>query len=178
MATRKMVYFPDDPLTKKAAPVDTFDEDLATLADDMFDTMSVHQGVGLAAPQVGVAKRLFVFQAPDGPEVCLVNPELVEMEGREEGEEGCLSMPQLYAMVPRATRVAVRAQDIDGNPLEFEAADFVARVIQHEYDHLEGILFPERLDIISRQAILEDWAAIRERLLRGEIPEPTPRHAR
>lgn len=165
MAVLEVVYYPDSPLTEKAAPVTDFDKKLEELVKNMFETMRAYQGVGLAAPQVGVSKRIFVLHEPDGVELCLVNPEIVEMEGREEGEEGCLSMPGIYAMVPRATRIAVRAQDVHGDPVELEAVDFLARIIQHENDHLDGVLFPERLDLITRQAALEEWARAREELL-------------
>lgn len=165
MAVLEVVYFPDSPLTDKAEPVTVFDKKLEELVKNMFETMHAYQGVGLAAPQIGVSKRVFVLREPEGPEMCLVNPELIGMEGREEGEEGCLSMPGIYAMVPRATRLQVRAQDVQGDPIEFEATNFLARIIQHETDHLDGILFPERLDLITRQMALEEWARAREELL-------------
>lgn len=165
MAVLDVIYYPDAPLTEKAAPVTAFDKKLDELVRDMFETMHAYQGVGLAAPQVGVSKRVFVLREPEGPEICLINPEIAEMEGREEGEEGCLSMPGIYAMVPRATRLVVRAQDVRGETIELEAADFLARIIQHETDHLDGILFPERLDLITRQMALEEWAKAREELL-------------
>jgi len=168
MAVRKVVYYPDDPLTRKAAPVDRFDARLTTLVDDMFETMHAHEGVGLAAPQIGVSSRLFVLQEPDGEPMAFVNPELSDLEGREEGEEGCLSMPGLYAMVPRATRLRVRAMSPEGDPFELEATDFLARIIQHEYDHVDGVLFPERVDIITRQELLSEWTRLRENLLSGQ----------
>lgn len=165
MSVLDVVYYPDDPLTQKADAVTAFDKKLDALAQNMLETMRALNGVGLAAPQVGLAKRLFVLQEPEGPEMCLVNPEIIDMEGREEGEEGCLSMPGIYAMVPRATRIRVRAQDLKGEPIELEAEHFLARIIQHEADHLDGILFPERLDLITGQAALEEWARVREELL-------------
>lgn len=165
MSVLKILYFPDDPLTLKATRVETFDRVLQRLAEDLFETMHEYKGVGLAAPQIGQSRRLFVLQEPDGPEMCLVNPKILAQEGREEGEEGCLSIPEVYAQVPRATYVAVEAQDLDGNGLELEANDFLARIIQHECDHLDGILFPERLDIFTRQEKLEEWNAVRERML-------------
>lgn len=165
MSVLKVVYFPDDPLTKKARSVEIFDRALHCLAEDMLETMHEYKGVGLAAPQVGESRRLFVLQEPDGPEICFVNPRIVSQEGRAEGEEGCLSMPEVYAQVPRATYVAVEAQDLDGKKLEIEAHDFLARIIQHECDHLDGILFPERVDIFTRQEKLEEWNAVRERML-------------
>ncbi|MCH7908960.1 MAG: peptide deformylase, partial [Candidatus Hydrogenedentes bacterium] len=131
----------------------------------MLETMHAYEGVGLAAPQVGRSQRLFVLQEPDGEEMCLVNPEILGREGGEEGEEGCLSMPTIYTMVSRATRIRVQARDVRGKPLELEATDFLARIIQHEYDHLEGIMFPQRVDIITRQSLLEEWAEVRERMM-------------
>lgn len=171
MAIRKLVYFPDDPLTKVAVPVERFDAKLSALASDMLETMHHFEGVGLAAPQIGLSKRLFVMQEPGGEPMCLVNPTLSDLEGSELGEEGCLSMPRVYGQVPRATRVRVEAYDPSGEKLEFEARDFLARIIQHEYDHLEGILFPQRLDLLSRQDKLEEWARVRDEI-RSEEAAP------
>jgi peptide deformylase len=164
MARRKIVYYPDDPLTQQARPVESFGEKLQRLADDMIETMRAYEGVGLAAPQIGLSKRLFVLQEPDGEPMCFVNPEIFSMDGQAEGEEGCLSMPGIYAKVPRATRLLVRAQEPTGEEFEMEAEDFLARIIQHETDHLNGILFPERLDIITRQEKIEEWARRRAEL--------------
>lgn len=164
MALLQVVYFPDDPLTQKADPVETFDDALSQLVDNMLETMHEFKGVGLAAPQIGLKKRLFVLQEPEGPEMYFVNPRIISAEGREEGEEGCLSMPEVYAMVPRATQIAVEAQDLSGETFTVEAADFLARIIQHENDHLNGILFPERLDIFSRQEKLQEWEVVRRRM--------------
>lgn len=164
MAVLDMVLYPDDPLTKKASPVEDFGDDLAALAEDMLETMHAYQGVGLAAPQIGRAERLFVLCEPEGETMCLVNPEIVASDGREEGEEGCLSIPRIYAMVPRATHIQVRAQDTAGKPMEFEATAFLARIIQHELDHLDGIVFPDRLDIITREDVLQQWKELRAEL--------------
>ena len=168
MAARRILYFPDDPLTQRAKAVEAFGAKLERLVEDLFDTMRAHEGVGLAAPQVGVSKRVFVLREPEGEPMCFVNPEILETEGSEEDEEGCLSMPRIYAMVPRATRIRVRAQDAQGEGFDLEARDFLARIIQHETDHLDGILFPERLDIITRQEKLEEWAQVREQILAEE----------
>lgn len=165
MPVLDMVYYPDSPLTETARSVEKFDKKLSELAGNMLETMHAYQGVGLAAPQVGVSKRLFVCHEPEGEEMCLVNPVIFDAEGSEVGEEGCLSMPGLYAMVPRATSIRVEAQDLGGARIEFAAQDFLARIIQHETDHLDGILFPERLDIISRQGLYEDWNARRDELI-------------
>lgn len=164
MSLLQVVYYPDDPLTQKATPVENFDANLRQLVINMIETMHHYKGVGLAAPQIGLAQRLFVLQEPGGPEMCIINPVIKNMEGREEGEEGCLSMPEVYAMVPRATELLIEFQDLDGETLEMEVQDFLARIIQHENDHLDGILFPERLDIFTRQEKLQEWEAVRRRM--------------
>lgn len=164
MAVMNMVLYPDDPLTKKARKIEVFGPELPQLVDDMIDTMHAFQGVGLAAPQVGIARRLFVLCEPEREPICLVNPEITASDGSEKGEEGCLSLPRMYAQVPRATHIQVRAQDAQGKPMEFEATDFLARIIQHELDHLDGILFPDRLDIISREEVLGRWKDMRAEL--------------
>ena len=164
MAVLDIVLYPDAPLLKKADPIQEFGPKLARLAEDMLETMHAYQGVGLAGPQVGIDQRIFVWCEPEGEPGCIINPELSGFEGKEEREEGCLSMPQIYHAVPRATRVLVKGFDPAGNPVEFEAKDFLARIMQHEFDHLEGILFPDRLDIISREAVLQEWAEVREHL--------------
>ena len=166
MSVLNIVLYPDDPLTRKAEPFAEIGPEVARLAKDMIETMHAADGVGLAGPQVGVAKRIFVYHEPNGEPRCLVNPEILAMEGSEEGEEGCLSMPRVYSdRIPRATYVQVRGFDETGAPVELEARNFLARIIQHEYDHLEGILFPQRLDIISREAVLQEWAVVRQELL-------------
>ncbi len=164
MATLDIVLYPDDPLTRKATPYDRIDSEVADLARDMLETMFAFDGVGLAGPQVGVDKRLFVLCEPEGEPMVLVNPELTLVEGRIDGEEGCLSLPQVYATVPRAARVRVSAFDEKGAKLEFEPEGFLARIIQHEYDHLEGIVFPDRLDILSREDTLAEWQEMRRNL--------------
>jgi len=166
MSILNLTLYPDDPLKRVAEPFEEVGPEVVRLAEDMIETMYAHDGVGLAGPQVGIAKRIFVLHNPDtGDEMCLVNPQILEAEGRESGEEGCLSIPQVYAEVPRATRIRVRALDPFGNLLEFEAEDFLARIIQHEYDHLDGVVFLDRLDILTRQAKLQEWEETRARLL-------------
>jgi peptide deformylase len=165
MAIRDIVLYPDAPLREIAEPVDDVDPDISRLIEDMFETMEAYDGSGLAAPQVGVSKRICVLTHPkNGNRVCLINPEISEAEGTEQAEEGCLSFPQLYADVARAARIHVRALDARGKPLDFLADDWLARVVQHEADHLDGIVFPDRLDILSREDKLLEWRAIRENL--------------
>ncbi len=175
MSVLNVVLYPDDPLTKVADPVESFTPEIADLAASMFETMYAFDGVGLAAPQVGLAKRLFVLNEPDGAKMCLVNPEILEREGEEKGQEGCLSLPEIYLDVPRATRIVVRAQDVYGEVREFEAHDFLARIIQHELDHLDGIIFLDRVDVLTRHAMLQEWQEVRNRLLANSITGSRPR---
>lgn len=175
MSVLNVVLYPDDPLTKTSAPVESFGPGLAELAASMFETMYAFDGVGLAAPQVGLEKRLFVLQEPEGEKMCLVNPEITEREGEEFGQEGCLSLPDIYVQVPRATRIGVKAQDVYGEPLEFEAHDFLARIIQHELDHLDGVIFLDRVDVLTQNAMLQEWKGIRERLLASSATGSRPR---
>lgn len=164
MALLNLVLYPDDPLTQTAEPVEDFGPELAAFARDMFESMVAYEGCGLAAPQVGVAKRLFVLDDGEGHRMSLVNPEILDWDGSDVGEEGCLSLPDIYAPVERATRLRVRAFDPLGKKLEFDARDRLARIIQHESDHLEGVCFVDRLDILTRQDKLEEWATIRSRM--------------
>lgn len=164
MAVRNIVLYPDDPLTLNAEPYTEFGSPAQKLARDMVETMHSSDGVGLAAPQIGISQRVFVCGEPDQPEIALFNPEIVASDGREMGEEGCLSIPEVYTEVPRATYVQVKYFDAEGNPQEMEARDFLARIIQHEYDHLNGVIFLDRADILTRQSKLVEWEEIRQRL--------------
>jgi peptide deformylase len=147
----------DPVLTSGTETVTTFDKDLRKLVDDMFETMYAAPGVGLAAPQVGVSKRLFVMDcsASDGPpaKVVLINPEIVVTEGKQLGDEGCLSFPGVYFQVERSKRVVARAQNIDGEWFEIDAMDLAARCILHENDHLNGIVFINYLSPLKRDLL-------------------------
>jgi len=175
MAVLDIVLYPDAPLIEKALPFDSFGPELPQLAEDMIETMFAYDGVGLAGPQVGLNKRIFVWCEPEGEPACIVNPVLSDLRGREEGEEGCLSMPRLYHAVPRATSLQVEGFNQFGKPVAFEAKDFLARIMQHEYDHLEGILFPDRLDILTRETLLQQWKEIREQLNAEAREQGSPR---
>ena len=165
MAVLDVKLYPEDPLTQKATPFAVVGDDVQQLAADMLETMEAYDGVGLAGPQVGVAKRIFVLREPEGAPMCLINPEILERDGSEMGEEGCLSIPQIYTDVPRATRIRVKALNERGEPVEFEAHDFLARVIQHENDHLDGLVIFDRVDVLTREALLREWEDIRRQLL-------------
>ena len=145
MAIRIVREKGDPVLREHAAPVKRFDETLARLVEDMFETMYHYNGVGLAAPQIAIPKRIIVLDAGDGERQALINPKIVQAEGNEIDVEGCLSVPGVYGEVERYSQIRVSAQDVKGEFLEIEAADFLARVLQHELDHLEGVLFVDKV---------------------------------
>lgn len=130
--------------------------ELRRLVDDMFDTMDKAKGVGLAAPQIGRRERLAVVEV-DEQRLVVINPEIILKEGSVRGEEGCLSIPEVYADVDRFARVIVRAQDIDGAFYEVEGTELLGRCLQHEIDHLHGKLFTDRLSLLKRRAAMRDW---------------------
>lgn len=132
--------------------------ELRRLVDDMFDTMEAAKGVGLAAPQVGRSERLCVVDADD-MRLVVINPEIVHKEGGlVRGEEGCLSIPEIYADVDRFARITVRAQDIDGTWYEIEhAANLLGRCLQHEIDHLHGKMFTDRLSLLKKRSAMKEW---------------------
>ncbi len=152
-----IVHYPEPVLLTVGEPVapDEFGPDLEKLVEDMFETMEDSRGVGLAAPQVGVSKRLFVMDVPleDGGSErrVLVNPEIIHIEGEQVGDEGCLSFPGLYQTVKREMRVIARAQNIDGEEFEIDVEELAARCILHETDHCDGIVFLDRMTPLKRQ---------------------------
>jgi len=159
-ADREIRVIGDPVLRERAREVTEFDRGLRKLAKRMIRIMHDAPGVGLAAPQVGVLQRLLVYDVDDDPRV-LVNPVLDEFsEETEESDEGCLSVPGVTMPVPRAFGVSVRGYDVDGEPVAFRAEGFEARVIQHEFDHLEGVLIVDRTSRSARAAALR---ALRER---------------
>jgi peptide deformylase len=157
MAKLKIHTFPEPVLEKPARPVVAFDDELASLVADMIETMLEAPGAGLAAPQVGVLKRLFVvngeyFDQP-GTGIAVINPEIRSTAGKAVLNEGCLSVPGEYADVKRPARAVIDACDLDGRPRTWELDGWPARIMLHEFDHLEGILFPERLRGIKKEAL-------------------------
>ena len=146
MAIRKIVVQGDEILSKVCKPVTAFDQKLHTLLDDMADTLRQANGAGLAAPQVGILRRVVVV-SDDGEEILeLINPEIVATEGEQTGPEGCLSVPGKCGMVTRPYRVRVRAQDRNGNWFEAEGEELMARAFCHELEHLDGHLYVEHID--------------------------------
>ncbi|MHB8301801.1 MAG: peptide deformylase [Acidobacteriaceae bacterium] len=149
-----IVKFPDPILQQPAAPVTVFDDKLRQLVDDMFTSMYDAQGIGLAAPQIGISKRLTVidlsFQKKPEDKIVLINPEIVDKSGKQVEDEGCLSLPEIRDRVVRAAAVTVRAQDAFGKPVEVSGTELLSRALQHEIDHLDGILFIFRLSRLKR----------------------------
>ncbi|MET0004382.1 peptide deformylase [Candidatus Thiodiazotropha sp. LNASS1] len=155
MAILDILHFPDPRLRNKAKPVAQVDDSIRRLIDDMLETMYQAPGIGLAATQVNVAKRVVVIDLSEekNQPLCLVNPEIIEKDGEEQMEEGCLSVPGIYEMVKRANLIRVRALGRDGAAFEMEAEGLLAVCIQHELDHLEGKLFVDYLSSLKRQRI-------------------------
>ena len=144
MALRRVVVEGDDILRKKCRPVPEVTDRIKVMMEDMLETMRDSQGVGLAAPQVGLLKRMFVAEPAPGEVYFMINPELYDAEGLQESNEGCLSIPGYIGTVDRPEKIKVRAMDLDGNMKEYQFEGFPAIVMCHEYDHLNGVLFRDR----------------------------------
>lgn len=197
MAILEIVLYPEERevLTTMCEPVEEVTDEIRELVDDMIETMYHANGVGLAAPQVGVTKRVTVIDVSQRAEkgeaeseseseskteteaeaeveskvYVLINPEILEREGKIKWEEGCLSFPSLYGDVVRANSVKVRALDRDGQPYEFEAEGLLAVALQHEIDHLDGVLFTERMSRLKRRMALKEYKKIRIRMAEDEL---------
>jgi peptide deformylase len=148
----RIIFYPDPRLKKVSAPVVTFGEDLKGLAARMFELMRENRGVGLAAPQVGMNLRMFVMNHSGEPEDdrVYVNPVLTEAEGSESAEEGCLSLPGLHVDVDRSKTLRMQAQDLDGKPIDQVETGYLARIWQHEFDHLNGTLLTDRMGTVAK----------------------------
>ena len=154
MAVLNVRRYGDPVLRRRANPVDAVTPDIRRLANDMIDTMYDEVGIGLAAPQVGISLRLMVVGDDNGRTPrALVNPVIADRGGEITAEEGCLSLPGIFAPVTRSEWVRLEAQDLDGKPVAIRAKGLTARVFQHEMDHLDGVLFIDRLDAMSRDRI-------------------------
>ncbi|MBV9924039.1 MAG: peptide deformylase [Acidobacteria bacterium] len=152
MAVMEITEFPERVLKEVGAAVEEFDEGLEKLVADMFETMYAEEGVGLAAPQVGLSLRLFVMDCA-GIKLVAANPEIVSVEGEQEGEEGCLSVGKIHAPLKRAERARLRAQDVKGEWFEREAEGLAARCFLHETDHCDGTLFIDHLSPLRRDMV-------------------------
>ena len=164
-----IVKFGDPVLETPAAPVTRFDDELKKLIDDMFASMYEAHGVGLAAPQIGISKRIAVvditFKEDPGAKLVLVNPEIIKTEGKQSGSEGCLSLPEFRESVSRPKRVTVRAQDAHGNWHEHTGEDLLARAFMHETDHLHGRLYISHISALKRDLMKRK---IRKLMKQGE----------
>jgi peptide deformylase len=162
-------------------PVQEITDELRTLVADMFETMHYARGIGLAAPQVGRTERLAVIEI-EGEPLVVINPEILETSGKAKAEEGCLSIPDIYADVERPKDVVVRAMDLEGNTYEVQASELLARCLQHEIDHLDGKLFLDYLSVLKRTAALTKWKMHQDRYpgfirrTSQETPEERERH--
>ncbi|MFO7982720.1 MAG: peptide deformylase [Desulfuromonadales bacterium] len=166
MSLLRIRHYPEEVLRRKAEPVDTVDEEIRILARDMAQTMYDAPGVGLAAPQVGVSRRLVVIDcsANDEPPelITAVNPRIIEASGERAEEEGCLSVPEFYAPVSRHTWLKVRYLDLDGQEVEREVEDLLAVAFQHEIDHLDGVLFIDHLSSLKKSLFRKKYKKIME----------------
>ena len=154
----EVVKWPDPVLAKRGENVTVFDAKLKKLVEEMFDSMYAAQGIGLAAPQISISQRITVidvsFNKKPGDRIVLINPEIIEREGKQVEEEGCLSLPEIREKVSRAAKVKVKAQDVTGEWFELEGEELLARAMQHEIDHLDGVLFIDRLSRLKRDLII------------------------
>jgi peptide deformylase len=158
MAILPVVFYSYHPaLHKNAETVTVFDNELKKLVDDMIETMYAQNGIGLAAPQVGIAKRIAVIDVTreENKPFCIINPEIIESRGSELMEAGCLSIPGTYDKVPRATYVKVRAQDVTGQFFEIEGEGLLGHCLQHEIDHLHGTLYIDYLSPLKKRMLLK-----------------------
>ena len=153
MAIRKITEYPEAVLAKVGQPVEKFDEELAALCEDMYETMYAAGGVGLAAPQIGLNLRLFVMDC-NGIKLVAANPQIIETEGEQSSHEGCLSVGKVPAVVVRPMKAKLRAQDVNGEWFEREAEEYAARCFMHETDHCDGKLFIDHLPKMRREMIV------------------------
>ena len=179
MTVRTLHLLGSPALRQPAAPVAKVDDEVRLIVDDLFETMRAARGVGLAANQIGVARRVAVVDIgeEDPPPIVLINPVIVERgEEIETAEEGCLSIPEIFGDVKRNARVVVDALDRDGRKVRTEALGYKARAIQHEIDHLDGILFLDHLSAVKRSLLLSKWKKSRKGQT-GYLKEVTPEPA-
>ena len=176
MTKLAILEYPDPRLRKTAKPVITVDDAVRQLSADLLETMYAAKGIGLAATQVDVHRRVLVIDISEdrNEPLTLINPEIVHAEGRGPGEEGCLSVPDIYDKVQRATRIRVRALGLDGQPFELDAEGLLAVCIQHEMDHLEGKLFVDYLSELKRQLIRRRLEKERKQRVGSEIRASAP----
>jgi peptide deformylase len=169
MAVRPIVVYPDPVLLRATRPVENVDDEIRTLVRDMADTMYVAPGIGLAANQIGVGLRICIIDLTAGEEPdqlhVFINPEVTEADGKQVGEEGCLSFPEIMLDVQRAERVTVEALDLEGKPFSFSAEGLMSRALQHEIEHLDGQVFLRNVSSLKRELVKRQ---IRRRIKTGD----------
>lgn len=156
MAVLDIRVLGDPVLRERTVAVTTVTDDLRAFIADLFETMYAAEGIGLAAPQVGRTERIFVMDVDDNP-LAMINPEIIHRDGSERQEEGCLSIPEIFGEVDRATHIIARATGADGKPFEIELSGLAARCVQHELDHLDGKLFIDYMSLIKRKFAARKW---------------------
>jgi len=172
MANMRLSRYGSDVLRDVAQPVDEITDEIKQIAEDMLSSMYDSDGVGLAAPQVGISKRIIVVDPEplnlDSEPIALINPEIVEQSGQADADEGCLSVPDVRGEVERAAKVTVEALNLDGKKVRIEATDLLARIFQHEIDHLNGVLFIDHLSRLKKQLIKKHLKKIEQETKEGE----------
>ncbi|VTU08272.1 peptide deformylase [Actinobacillus indolicus] len=170
MAVLDVLIYPDENLAKVCQPIETVDAELNTFIDNMFDTMYEHEGIGLAAPQVNVLKRVITIdiEGDKTNQIVLINPEILESSGETGIEEGCLSIPGCRALVPRKEKLTVKALNREGQTFTLEADGLLAICIQHEIDHLNGVLFVDHISQLKRQRIKEKMLKLKKQIERAK----------
>jgi peptide deformylase len=149
-------------LRTRSDEIDTIDDEIRELIENLFETMYAAKGIGLAANQVGLTHRVAVVDSGDTPPLTLINPTIVDREGKIRAEEGCLSIPDLFGDVDRAKRIVVETTSLESERVRFEVFDMTARAVQHEIDHLDGIVFLDRLSPLRRRMLLKKWKKLRK----------------
>lgn len=162
MSVRTIHLLGSPVLREVSTAIGAIDAETRQLVEDLFDTMRADDGVGLAANQLGIARRAAVVEVSDEPSVVLIDPVIVERNGKIRGEEGCLSIPDIFGDIDRAQRVVVETTTLDGERVRVEATDLRARAIQHEIDHLDGVLFIDHLSPLKRRMLMTRWKKLRK----------------
>ncbi|MDH5643210.1 MAG: peptide deformylase [Gemmatimonadota bacterium] len=173
MALRPLHLLSSPVLRERAQEVEDIDAEIRTLVDDLYDTMYAAEGIGLAANQIGIAKRVAVVDIGEGNRILLLNPVIVSKDGKEKAEEGCLSIPDIFGEVERAVNIVLETMDLDGKRHTLNLSDLEARAVQHEIDHLDGILFLDHLSPLRRRMLLKKWKKSRKGET-GYLKEVTP----
>jgi len=171
MAVRAIHLYGSPVLRQRAEEIAAVDADVRELVNDLFDTMAMANGVGLAANQIGVALRVAVINA-EGQTFAMINPRVLDPAGTDTKEEGCLSIPDAYADVTRPDQIVLEALDEDGAPFRLEASGLVARAVQHELDHLDGVLFIDHLKPMKRQIVVSRWKKDHRGEALTRVPQP------